>query len=128
MKTLFYLVGIFPIIFELMTVMQIKKVYNFNKKIMEKKDNKIPLTDWEDKEKTYAVYQMGYVVWVVIGLFTVNWPLFLLILILGALPFMKKNIVTYWIDGLLTLSLLLLITLNSHYFNLDIFEYIKSLF
>lgn len=128
MKTLFYLVGIFPIIFELMTVVQVRKVYNFNKKITEKRDNKIPLTDWEEKEKTFVIYQLGYVLWVLVGLFTVNWPLFLLILILSTLPFMKKNIVTLWIDGLLTLSLLLLITLNSHYFNLDVFEYIKSFF
>lgn len=128
MKTLFYIFVAFPIIFELISIIHIKRAYNFNKRLKEKKDNKIPLNDWEDKEKGYAVLQMGYTFWVIFGLFTVNWPLFLLILILGALSFMKKNVVLHLIDSLLTLSILLLITLNSHYFNLDVFEYIKSFF
>jgi hypothetical protein len=121
MTTLFYFLTIFPLLYEMIVVADTKKVHNF---ITNMKDKDVSVMT--DKEKNFSILQFLYFVWTIIGLFTVNWPLFSLIFSLALIP--KKNIYVKMLDGFLTFLVLLFILINYFHLNINTSEYFLSLF
>jgi hypothetical protein len=111
MTTLFYFLAIFPLMYEISTMGNMTKSHNF---IMNLKNKEV--SDFTEKEKNFSILQFLYFVWTVIGLFTVNWPVFSLIFFLALLP--QKNMYLRLIDTFLTFLILLFIIIN--YFHLEI--------
>jgi hypothetical protein len=111
MTTLFYFLAIFPLMYEMMIVGNIKKSHNF---IMNLKDKEV--ADFTEKEKNFSILQFFYFFWTIIGLFTVNWPLFSLMFFLAILP--SRNMYLRLINSFLTFLVLLFIIIN--YFHLEI--------
>jgi hypothetical protein len=121
MTTLFYFLAIFPLLYEMIVAADTKKVHNF---IMNMKDKQV--SDMTDKQKNFSILQFLYFVWNIIGLFTINWPVFSLMLFLGLIP--KKNIYIRKLDGFLTFTILFFILINYFHLNINTGEYFLSLF
>lgn len=121
MTTLFYFLAIFPLLYEMIVVADTKKVHNF---IMNMKDKKV--SEMTDKQKNFSILQFLYFAWTIIGLFTINWPVFSLIFFLALIP--QKIIFVRMLDGFLTFIVLLFILINYFHLNINTSEYFLSLF
>lgn len=121
MTTLFYFLAILPLLYEMIVVADTKKVHNF---IMNMKDKKV--SDMTDKQKNFSILQFLYFAWTIIGLFTINWPVFSLIFFLALIP--QKIIFVRMLDGFLTFVILLFILINHFHLNINTSEYFLSLF
>jgi hypothetical protein len=121
MTTLFYFLAIFPLLYEMIVVADTKKVHNF---IMNMKNKQV--SDMTDKQKNFSILQFLYFVWTIIGLFTINWPVFSLIFFLALIP--QKIIFIRMLDGFLTFIILLFILINYFHLNINTSEYFLSLF
>lgn len=121
MTTLFYFLAIFPLLYEMLVVADTKKVHNF---IMNMKDKQV--SDMTDKQKNFSILQFLYFVWTIIGLFTINWPVFSLIFFLALIP--QKIIFVRMLNGFLTFMILLFILINYFHLNINTSEYFLSLF
>jgi hypothetical protein len=121
MTTLFYFLAIFPLLYEMMVVADTKKIHNF---ITNMKDKEV--SNMTDKEKNFSILQFLYFVWTIIGLFTINWPVFSLIFFLALIP--QKNIYVRMLDGFLTFLVLLFILINYFHLNINTSEYFLNLF
>jgi hypothetical protein len=66
----------------------------------------------------YAVFMMMYCLWAGIGLFSSQWPLFLMIFLLSFIP-KGRSIGLSRIDGVMTAIVLVLIILNKFHFKYD---------
>lgn len=121
MTTLFYFLAIFPLMYEMMIVGNIKKSHNF---IMNLKDKEV--SDMTDKEKNFVILQFFYFIWTVIGLFTVNWPVFSLIFFLALIP--QRNIYLRLVDAFLTFLVLFFIIINYFHLNINTGEHFINYF
>lgn len=122
MTTLFYFLTIFPLVFEMMVVADTKKVHNFVMNIKDIKD----VSNMTDKQKNFVVLQFLYFFWTIIGLFTINWPVFSLIFFLALIP--QKNIYVRMLDGFLTFLILFFILINHFHLNINTSEYFLDMF
>lgn len=121
MTTLFYFLAILPLLYEMIVVADTKKVHNF---IMNMKDKKV--SDMTDKQKNFSILQFLYFAWTIIGLFTINWPVFSLIFFLALIP--QKIIFVRMLGGFLTFVILLFILINHFHLNINTSEYFLSFF
>jgi hypothetical protein len=130
MTTLFYLLGVLPFIWELTCVVNPKKNHSFVRLLDNKmNEQNLSISQLTETEKNFTILNFGYFLWTIIGLFTSNWIIFLAIILLSLLlSSFKKYVLVFWVDSLITLTLITLAILNYHHFQIDIFEYLKSLF
>ena len=101
----FYLLAVIAIIKELKTF--------FNPKATQKKRDEEKKIKWEfktEEQKDSQYLAILYVVWIVVGLFTSQWLLFLLILLICFVPI--KNWIGYKINAGLSLAILIFIIIN----------------
>jgi len=78
------------------------------------------------KQKALSFYMLGYLIWSIIGLFTSQWILFLILIGLGLLP--KKSPILTFINCLISLCLLVFIILNVYHLHFDLLSIIKNWF
>lgn len=121
MKHLFYFMVFLAIWWEVISLVNLKRVHKFYKTFKAK--------DWGDcdtTQKTFSVLMIGYWLWTMIGLFTFQWPIFLMLIIMRLVP--KSWMPIRFIDALISVVLLLFIVLNKYHFHIDVFEYIQKMF
>lgn len=121
MTTLFYFLAIFPLAYEMMAVADTKKVHNF---IMNMRDKQV--SDMTEKEKNFSILQFLYFTWSVVGLFTINWPVFSLMFFLSLIP--QKNMYVRMLNSFVTFIVLIFILINYFHLNINTGEYFLSLF
>ena len=119
--TLFYLVGIMGILFEIKVIQDPTSTDIFvkNLKIKQKLFNKgDSLNEYFSKEElSFVLWQGGYMLWVFAGLFfTFQWAIFLLFLGISFIP--MKNPENRKINAIA--SLMILLFMNINYFHLQI--------
>lgn len=123
MKHVFYLLAIFPIFYEMVNVSSPKKLQDFHKRFKNLKSNEFD--EWTEAQKTYSIFSLFYVAWVIVGLLTFQWPVFLFILLLSIIP--KYFIWIRFVDSLITLSLLFFIIINAYHLHIDVWGWLTSL-
>lgn len=72
-----------------------------------------------------------YTIWTIVGLFTFQWPVFLAMIMLGAITYQvrKRNIDNVWIlkiDGILSLGLLLFVLINAKILHIDVGQIVDT--
>lgn len=121
MINIFYFFSIIAIIWEIIVITNPTRISKFigtyNNKEM---DGLTP------KQRSLSFYMLGYLVWCILGLFTGQWILFLLLLILGLFP--KKLPILTFINSLISLFLLVFIVLNVYHLHFDLLSIIKNWF
>ena len=100
----FYMMAILPIFWELWVVSNTESAWKF-KQSFRNKDKTLSGSHW-----VVGTFHLLYFIWNIIGLFTFQWPMFLLLFLLGLIP---KRSETYMIfDAVFTVALLLFIIIN----------------
>ena len=123
MKTFYYYIGIAPIIWELLSIMEIHKVHAFctEYKLKAKRKEKHVMSSTEN---LFTWLMFCYVVWAIVGLFTSQWFLFILLLLISFIP--KKMIFIRLLDACISFALLLFIVLNRFHFHIDTWAWFKN--
>ena len=119
MDYLFYIFTIPALLWELMVLKETKKVKSFMAKYK--------AIDHKDKTSTdtaWGCLMLGYFAFTSLGLFSSQWVLFLLFIILSFIPF--KNLYLIKLDAFLSMTLLLSIILNKFHFHIDIVNLILN--
>jgi hypothetical protein len=99
----FYATAILPILYESICIYSPKEVLAKNAELKGKDPKSLPKRDLY-----YLVYGLGYVFWSFIGLFTSQWFLFILLLLLGVIAgIIKKYLTRYSSVGLFLTQLFL---------------------
>lgn len=113
MKHIFYFTAFAPILWELLVIFETKKVRRFWDRMIAKKNE-----GYNTNENAVSFLTFAYYVWIFVGFFTVQWPVFGLLLILAFFP--KKFIPILFIDAVLSFSLLIFVVLNSYHLHIDV--------
>jgi hypothetical protein len=121
MSHIFYLIGLIAIIWEIIVVTSPQRVVNTMASMKGKKVEGVTKT-----QKALSFYMLGYLLWCLVGLFSSQWVLFGFILLLGLIP--KKNIVMCFLNGLISLGLLVFIILNAYHLHINVLSLVKSYF
>ena len=124
MKHIFYFFAFFAILWEGINIIYTKEIYKKVIRIISlKKEN---FKELADGQKYFLFFMFGYFLWIFTGLFTFQWPIFLLLFLMSLIP--KKWIVIRWIDAFISLVILIFILINAYHLHIDIFPILKSLF
>lgn len=115
MKILFYFWIIFAIAYESIVMLNSSKFASFKRQIKSKLEAKENLSV---RMNTFLTLNFFYAIWVFIGLFSSQWIVFLLILLISQIP--KRYAVLYFIDAIITLAALLFILLNAYHLHIDL--------
>lgn len=124
LQWIYYSFAFLAILWEVFVFWNPKKVTNFISENEHKDRDEIPF-----EFRALAVLMFCYAFWVIMGLFTNQWFLFLALLALSLIP--KKYYVLRCIDAFLSVSLLIFIIINQfhlHYTAPDVLAFIKSFF
>lgn len=121
MKTLFYILAIFPLIYEFIIILNIKKSHHFINNALEK-----GVSEMNEKEKNFTILNFLYFIWNMIGMLSSSWLMFSLIFILALIP--QKNIYIRFLDSFLTSLILIFVLINYFLLNINISEYFLSFF
>ena len=116
MKHIFYFLAIFPILWEVTNIQDVKRTHNFI--LSFKTKDKKNLTA---KHLTFIIFALSYFVWVFFGLLTFQWPVFLLFFAMSFVP--KLNIFTRFVDSIISLIILIFIVLNAYHFKIDFTQF-----
>jgi hypothetical protein len=125
MKHIFYILTIFPILWEFICITDIKRFWDNRCKMVELKKQKANFDLYSTNQKALTICMIGYFIWNFVGLLTFQWPVFLALLLLGFIP--KPWIWLEWIDGFISIFVLLFIVLNAYHCKIDIYLLLKSL-
>lgn len=128
MKHLFYLTAIMPIIWEMINVSSVRKVHDFVENI--RKSKGLKFDDMTANQKMFSFMSVGYIIWIVSGIFTFQWSIFVFLLAIGMIP--KRHVWYRWVDSFITLIALMFVIINAYHLNIDIntliFKLITNIF
>lgn len=121
MKNVFYFLAILPIVYEAMNIINPQKFIQLEASFKSSKiDEKIILSP---AQKLLNRFMLFYIIWTFIGLWSSQWPAFLILFIIGlANSIIKLN----WyrrIDAIVSFFLLLFIVLNAYHLQIDIWPW-----
>lgn len=135
MKHIFYLIAICYILYEMVWVFSPIKSAEKSRRYFKLLKGETKMDDMSKDDKslvmTKAFTSLFYLIWLFIGLFTFNWPIFLgyLILIWVVLtPIAKLTMetkmyaVVQWIGGVIGVLFGLFVILNSYHFKMDLMK------
>jgi hypothetical protein len=121
MTHIFYFFAIFALFYEFLVLTDTKNASKFLINL----ENKLELDqEMSSTEKIFSRLMIGYGIWNFVGLFSSQWILFLILLLISIFSF-KKYPFLLFIDALISFGLILFIILNKYHFHINI---IKTLF
>lgn len=118
---IFYLSGLLFIILEIGSAQEAKKVLTYRERL--RQDIKSKSTTIQ---KLYSFFQFLYMIWTFIGLFSSQWLLFILIILMsvGTSILKIKSIFLQRLDCWICASIMIFIIVNRYHFHLDLFHLI----
>ena len=127
MTILFYILVIACFTIEIATLSDPERAIRASKTIKEKQAEGT-LNTLAGYDRNYAYNNTFYTVVALAGLFSSQWILFALLLVIGviAIPF-KYNATFRRVDSVVSAFILLFIILNKYHLHLDLVEWIKTL-
>lgn len=117
-KFIFYFFGILAITYELWTI----KNYDMNQAFVRKvedsmKDKSIKFTDGET---AFGCLQCLYCFWATVGLFSSQWLMFLILIVLSFVKYIFKssNIIWSTFDAIISVAVILFAILNTYHLHI----------
>lgn len=123
-EVLFYALTLWFVVYEISQYVDAKPNHAFIKKM-----KAIPDTDerWKDKKwRAVSLMNTAYFLWLLVGLTSFQWPVFLAVILLSFIP--KHFVFIRKVDALLSALLLLFVIVNKYQLHLDTWAWIRSLF
>jgi len=122
MKHIFYLITILPILWELMCLVKPVRAKKFKESVKALKGK--PFEEWTNNQRNVTVLNLMYLIWIFVGLFSGQWVVFLIILLLSFVP--KKFVFMIVIDSFVTLCLLIFLIINAYHLKIDLYLVVKG--
>lgn len=113
MTHIFYILGLIPLLYELAKIRNPKRIFLFTKRFKSKKSKNFSFND-----KIFSFTMLFYLIWNLTGLFTVQWSVFAILLILSAIPTYKVWIL--FVDALVSFFVIFFIIINKYHLHIDI--------
>ena len=115
---IFYFLTSFAIIFEVISFFKAKKINDLIKK---SKSNKLTgLKKIGCGMYIYLFCNIFYLFWLLGGLMTFQWPIFLFMLLMAFIP-KHKSVILRKVDAVFSILLLIFILLNAYQFQIHLF-------
>lgn len=111
----FYLFTLIFLLLETVTIMDTKGLFAFKKRM--------DMTDADDRsfdQNVFNFINVIYRVWLFLGHYTFQWPVFVAFVALSFLP--RKTILMARIDAILSLLLLVFIIINAYHLHIRFFD------
>lgn len=121
MTHIFYFLGIFALLYEMVVFTDTKRIYALSKNIKGSKHENLT-----KNQKAFTTLIFLYAIWTITGLFSSQWLLFICILFLSLIP--GKNVILLKIDAAISFCIVLFITLNKYHLHINLTDWIKGLF
>jgi hypothetical protein len=115
LEFLFYIFAIPALLWELINITSVTKVHNFMNRL---KDDEVKLANKGKTEQNVAFLMILYAVWMLIGLFSSQYILFLFLLTISFIP--KKYRIIRFVDGVISFLVILFIILNKYHFGINL--------
>lgn len=124
----FYILVLFCITVEIQTLTDTERVIRASKTLKEKQAEG-SLDTLVGFDKNYMISSSFYTVIAFIGLFSTQWPVFLLMIIMGIIMSLtyKNNVIARKVDSVISCALLLFIIINKYHLHLDLVGFLKTL-
>jgi hypothetical protein len=142
MKHIFYLGGIFFLIYEMgWLVSPVDKAKDAYKLYQLKKQNQG--LKWDNSSQEYRdavkskLFLFPIFLWMLLGLFTFQWPVFILFIAFQIIVITPLNtltrystayVVIHWINSLIGFVFAAFVVLNAYHLNIDTWQFIKGIF
>jgi hypothetical protein len=121
-EVIFYLFAIPALLWELINFSNLTKTHNFMNRL---KDDKVKLSNKSSLEQTVVTCMIFYLFWLLVGLFSSQYVLFLLLLAISFIP--KKFKFIRFVDSFISFATILFIILNRYHFGIDIHAIVSEL-
>ena len=121
MSYIYFSLAILAIMYELIVVMNTRKVSRFIANMHHKK-----FSEYNQEQKVFSYLLLCYFIWGMIGLVTSQWVIFLAMLIIGIVT-PNKYIITRWIGAFISFLLLTFMLINKFHLHIDLGNYLISL-
>jgi len=141
MKHIYYFIGLIFVVYEVYWIYKPSKMLNLSKEYKEKEKEFDKITDDDRYFRLFllvAIPNLVFFLWVLLGLLTYNWVIFLINIILSFFiikPLLKlfgKNeyfkLTLHWLNSIKGLVLGLFVIINSYHLKIDLYEYIIKIF
>jgi hypothetical protein len=129
---MFYFLIVIPIFYELCVLSESEKYTLFLDRLKNHKENILKDSDLFSKVLLIGCVNIFYFVYLVVGLFTSQWILFLFLFVLSLFGFyfskVKSLSVCMWwhrVDSFLSVCILFFIIINKFHFHYDLWSMIK---
>jgi hypothetical protein len=120
MTYLFYFAALAAIVYELTALFNTDKVFAYKETLKAKNADAL-----NEREIFVSISMLLYFIWSFVGIFTSQWVLFLLLILLGFIP-LKRFKAWMKIDAAISIAILMLIILNKYHLHIDVLASIKS--
>lgn len=142
MKHIFYFIGIFFIISELLWVLYPQSKVKKSKRLYELK-NEHKDKNWDEYPQEYKdiilskLPDLFFMFWLFVGLLTFNWFSFLLIISINVFIVFPISKITrfsvaytalHWVNSVIGLAFGVFVVINSYHLKIDVYELFKSIF
>lgn len=115
LEFLFYIFAIPALLWELINFTSVTRTHNFMNRL---KDDKVKLSNKSKTEQNVADLMCFYAVWMLVGLFTSQYILFLFLLAISFIP--KKYRIIRFVDAVISFLIILFIILNKYHFGINL--------
>ena len=123
LSDVFYSLGLLGVLYEMYVMSNPKRVHNF---ITNLKGVDVELQT--TTQKAYGFFQMGYMVWAMVGMLSEQWVVFLLLLVVSVIPFRHLKAFGRFFDAVISLCVVLFLVLNHFHFKINVTDFAWSLF
>lgn len=110
MQYLFYFFASFAILYELLKIVRPGKFVSAATALKSLSNKEIPVDKWPSSLKHLSFLEMLYLLWCIVGLFSSQWIIFLVLIAISFIPKLTKPVMC--IDGLVSFMLLMLMLIN----------------
>jgi hypothetical protein len=124
MNYIFFFFSIFAIIWELVAIKEPRKVAKFSKQLrLDTKSKKFD--ELTSTQRAFSVLLLLYSLWAITGLFTSQWIIFSVLIIISFIP---KKVIWYRVfDSFISLILLVSAILNEFHFHINLWNELLKL-
>jgi hypothetical protein len=99
---------------EIYVIRHPKKVALFSASLKAKKASELT-----DTQKGFLFMMLLYYIWIMVGLLSSQWVLFLFFVIISFIP--KKHFILRLMDGMVSVAILVFIMINAYHLHIDLF-------
>lgn len=120
LKFIFFFFGVIAIIYEMWSIMNINSVITRSEKARKSITDKS--IEFSKSESIFGICHLLYMCWGIVGLFSSQWPIFILLILLSCvrmIPILSKSKSWFIFDSVITIIMLFFAIINAHHLHIS---------